>query len=76
MGTSSGLIYPHELLVDYVNATGVPYGCFPTGVGCVQFGHSTGMFAGGVGSPNAIGTGMAYIDGGGTVHLFNRHSYD
>lgn len=66
-GSYQQRFYPADLFVAYPDATGWAW---PTGVNDVQFGHTHGVLANG--APLAIGSGMYYLGGDGTVHSFHR----
>lgn len=55
---------PQYLYVTDTEATSEV--AWPTGVGCVKFGHANTLFT------NAVGSGTAYYSGDNTVHIFGR----
>jgi hypothetical protein len=65
-GTAVRRAYPHDLMVDVVDASGQGW---PTGGGSVKQAH-------GVTWPNGVsvgvGSGTSYLGGDGTVHTFGR----
>ena len=71
VGVGSGSVkqrfYPEFLYITYATATGSV--AWPTGVGCVRFGHSQGIYANG--APVISATGMVYMDGGGIPKSFS-----
>jgi len=62
-----GKAYPHQLVVD--NDTAYLHG-FPSGDGCVSFGHNTGLRANG--PPTAIGNKMVFLKSNGSTYTFQR----
>lgn len=67
-GDTRRTAYPHELFVNYHHATG--QFSWPSGDGSMTFGHSGGVYTGGM--PTALGSGMAFWTGAGVVYTFGR----
>ena len=60
--------YTDKLFVTEANA--ISDVAWPTGVGCVLFGHDHGMLANG--SPSVVGSGTTYYAGDDQVHTYGR----